>query len=236
MKKYWILCLSACLLILCGCIQQETPAAVLENASLSCENKEIFVDETASITYTITPSDINLEEENVHATGGTITLQDGVIQFQSEESGTFEIFLSKDDVKSNTLTITVKKHSSSDSQEKKDPSEEDSSTTAPIGDGTPHNAPMSVDQLIQNAKYYVDADTQVWVQGDLPQALIEDDNGKLQCVIYNEDHSQYIILHGNINVGNTHVAVLGTLSIDENGNYIIDVESVSPFTSTESSN
>ena len=235
MKKYWFLWLSACLVILCGCTQQETPAAVLESASLSCENEEIFVDETAMITYAITPSDVHLKNEDIYASGGTITLQDGVIQFQSEESGIFEIFLSKDDVKSNTITILVEKRPSSDAQEK-DQRKEDPSTTAPIEEGTPHNAPMSVDWLITNAKYYVDTDTSVWVQGDLPQALIEDENGKLQCVIYNEDHSQYIILHGDIGIGNMHVAVLGTLSRNENGKYVIDVDSVSPFTAMETTN
>lgn len=89
----------------------------------------------------------------------------------------------------------------------------------------PHNAPMSVDTLVENAEMYLDTDVEVWVQGDLPQSLLPDNQGKLQPVLFNEEHSDYMVLNGNISLGDCHVYITGTLTY--NGyNYVLNIHTI----------
>ncbi len=222
MKKQWLYLLVLGILMLCGCNNQSA-SEHLKSVSLTCDKEELLVDETATITYSITPAEIPLEQDCFYSNGGTITLQEDHLSFQSDVPGTYEIYCSKDDVQSNTITIVVAEKAVTI------PDEQDSSASPLISDGTPHNAPMSVDWLLENVDSYVDTKTQVWVQGDLPQTKVLDEYGELRGILYNDDHSRFIILQGEIPIGNCHAAIVGTLTANEKGQYILLVDSVKAF-------
>ena len=93
-------------------------------------------------------------------------------------------------------------------------------------EATPHNAPMRVDDLLKQASAYAGSGVQVWVQGDLPQSPITDENGELQTILWNDDHSRYLILKGEIKTGGCRAAIIGTMESDAQGRYVIYVDNI----------
>lgn len=224
MKKQMILWLCACVLILFGCQAEDSTTISLKSAVLSCDQEEITTTETAEITYKIDPESVRLDEDCFYANGGEITLQDNSILFQSKEAGTYEIFLSKDDIKSNTITIQViEKDSAADLTK---PSISDEAKDVEAQEVVPQNAPSNLDYFFENAQAYLDTSVPVWVQGDLPQAQIADEDGTMQTILYNDDHTRYVILKGEVDIGSCRAAVSGLLSKDANGHYVIDVDTI----------
>lgn len=224
MKKQMILWLYACVLILFGCQAKDPTTISLKSAVLSCDQEEITTTETAEITYKIDPENVELDKDCFYVNGGEITLQDHSILFQSSDPGTYEIFLSKDDIKSNTITIQVIEKDSAASLTK--PTINDDTEETPTQEAMPQNAPSNLDYFFENAQSYLDTSVPVWVQGDLPQAQIADEDGTMQTILYNDDHTRYVILKGEVDIGSCRAAVSGLLSKDANGHYVIDVDTI----------
>lgn len=227
MKKRTCLYLCAIIFLLWGCNQPKTEPT-LTSAKLSCERDQIEVDETLAITYALEPADAPVDADSFCLTGGSITLQDGKALYTCDKPGTYTIFFREGDVKSNTLTIQVHEPEVQPTQDANEQTEESPQTTTPITGNTPtpHNAPMNVDALLEQAAVYVDTGVQVWVQGDLPQAAITDANGELQQILWNDDHTRYILLNGEVNIGGCRASIVGTLTMDEQQRVVIQVDSV----------
>lgn len=220
MKKQIGICLSTIILLLCGCAGNNEENT-LTAATLSCEQDWVDAGEPLEIRYAIEPADAPLTKDSFSLSGGTITLQEGSAWFSSEEPGTYEITLSEGDVRSNTLTISVRTP-----EEQSEGTATEDTLPATDEEATPHNAPMRVDDLLKQASAYAGSGVQVWVQGDLPQSPITDENGELQTILWNDDHSRYLILKGEIETGGCRAAIIGTMESDAQGRYVIYVDNI----------
>lgn len=217
MKTNYLFLLLSVLMLSTGCQNNDEP----ETISLSCEDTEISTSEETTILYQTSLEDMEITEDLFTITGGSIDIENDEVLFSSDKEGTFKVYINTNDFTSNTITINVVKP-----KEIQDNSDESSDVV--VGDNnTYHNAPMSVDKLKESADYLYETKSQVWVQGDLPQSAMPDDEGNYHPVLWNDSHTDYIylILNDDISFGGCRVYIYGTLLFDGT-NYSINVDSI----------
>ena len=176
MKTNYLFLLLSVLMLCTGCHNNEP-----ETVSLSCEDTEISTTEETTILYQTSLKEMEITEDLFTITGGNIDIIDDAVLFSSDKEGTFKVYIDTDDFTSNTITINVVKPK--DTQNSSDESSNKNPDVVKGDDNTYHNAPMSVDKLKESADYLYETKSQVWVQGDLPQSAMPDDEGNYHGMI-----------------------------------------------------
>lgn len=116
---------------------------------------EYNIGQSASITIKTDPENYDIPENAYKSSGGTINVLDGQINFSSDSSGVFDVWIEDGDVKSNTLSFTVIDKSAAESAEQ--------NSAEPTTEATPE--PQEQDQQPQEqlvwipqsgSKYHID--------------------------------------------------------------------------------
>lgn len=227
MKK--LILIGTLVMLLTACSQTES----LEKIKLTAQAKETEISEKTEIKVETTPEDYELDKENfIVSNNGKITKRNNKYYFSASKKGTYKIQYKAQDGSSNTLTIKVveKEDTQQDEINNNETSKNNNSeaSAAASGQSTPQNAPSSVDKIIEYGNTYISTQQEVWVQGNIPQALLQDANGNMVAVMYNDTNSQYIILDGQVNVNSSRAVATGTLSFNGT-NYVLHLTSINPM-------
>lgn len=227
MKKLFLI--GMLILTLTACSQTEDS---LEKIKITAQAKETEISERTEIKVETTPEDYELDKENfIVSKNGKITKKNNKYYFSASKKGTYKIQYKDQDGSSNTLTIKVvepeetKKDETNNNTSTNNNSEANAATNA---QSTPQNAPSSVDKIIEYGNSYISTQQEVWVQGNIPQALLQDANGNMVAVMYNDSNSQYIILDGQVNINSSRAVATGTLSFNGT-NYVLHLTSINPM-------
>lgn len=90
----------------------------LSSIELSADTStEYDIGQSASITVKTDPENYDIPESSYKSSGGTINVLDGQINFSSDSSGVFDVWIEDGNVKSNTLSFTVVDNSVTESAE-----------------------------------------------------------------------------------------------------------------------
>lgn len=234
MKMKKLILIGTLILSLCACSKTEES---LEKITLTVPVKETEVAEKTEIKVETTPENYELDKDNfIVSNKGKITKKNKKYYFTASKEGTYKIQYKDSDNSSNTLTIKVvkaKEAQKEDTTQEETNSDTSSSTSnfeesAATEQQTPQNAPSSVDKVIEYASNYISTQQEVWVQGNLPQSLLQDADGNMVAVLYNDSNSQYIILDGQVNINSSRAVATGTLSFNGT-NYVLHLTSISPM-------
>lgn len=227
-------------LALCGCGSQE-----IESIRLSCDQKEVEPDETIQIEVQVEPDSIELSEDAFHATKDPDLKWDGeILRFRADEAGDYQITASQDGISSNTLILSVKEDTESSKEPEEaeetanqEASEDQEESTPAAQPSTPdesddeylvswsQNDPLRVDEVWQYGDVLVNTDQDVWVRGQLPQAIRDEEEG---MILWNEDQSVMIQIEDpdhQIQQGNQAITLVGPISKTDSG-YKITVKRV----------
>lgn len=93
---------------------------------------------------------------------------------------------------------------------------------------TVQDTSMSVDQVYADQSDLIANKTPITVDGILPEALVSNDSGKEEQVLWNEDLKEYIVLEGfTIPFGGCNAQVSGTLSRNAQGQLVLNMTYIS---------
>lgn len=230
-------------LALCGCGSQE-----IESIRLSCDQKDLEVDETIKIKVQVEPESIELSEDSFHATKDPDLDWDGeVLRFTADEAGDYQITASQDGVSSNTLILSVKedpktskeKEEADDEKTSKEPEEQKTEEESEVQNqpasseeteeeytvSWSQSDPLQVDEVWEYGNLLVNTDQDVWIRGQLPQTIRDEEEG---MILWNEDQSMMVQIEDPdhlIQQGNQSVTLVGPISKTDSG-YKITVKRV----------
>lgn len=94
----------------------------LESISISAnDSKEYDINTEIKITSETNPSDFKLSDEDYKcSSGGSINSDGNTAIFTASEAGDYEVWVEKDDVKSNALTITIVDKATEEAEKRKE--------------------------------------------------------------------------------------------------------------------
>ncbi len=85
-----------------------SPSESLEEAKLSADTSKAYdIKQEIQIKSTLTPSDYTVPDAAYKTSGGKIKISDGKIYFSADKTGTYEIWLDYEGIKSNKVEIKI---------------------------------------------------------------------------------------------------------------------------------
>ena len=220
--------LGAALVVMSGC------SGMLNSITLELEdNQELLTNKTILISVDTKPFDVKINPNSISITGGESWVENGYINFKATEPGDYQIFVAQNDVESNVLTIPVTGSSNPNapiiSQRPDDETSSDHNNDyeSPIDLNDPilDSEYFTVDQVYDHAGALIiqsKEGREIEITGDLPQAAMETENGEQGQVLWNTDHTQYIILEGfPVPFGSCAARATGLLSRNEAGELVL---------------
>lgn len=80
----------------------------LRSIELSADTSTTYdINQAVTVNMEVNPSGYDIPDSAYKSTGGSISFSDGILNFTSDSSGTFDVWVEDNDIKSNTLTFTI---------------------------------------------------------------------------------------------------------------------------------
>lgn len=214
-KKLLVACLFAGSAVLMGCQSNEN----LEIA-LADPDAQIKAGDTVSIRTNLSGFNARIDPNDISVSRGSESwVENGEIKFKSYTPGTYNLYVMRDGVQSNVLSIQVlDRNGHAVDSLNQSGSEEDLFDQIADGDK------VSVAQAIENKDTIISKKVSIVMEGYLPLSGQLDENGVETPVLYDESHSNYILLKGfDVPFGECTAEATGTLYENPRGQLVMQM-------------
>lgn len=205
LNKSLLILQTSSLLALSGCALFTGDSSKI---TLSSASETTGVNQPVAIEVKTSPTDQIVGYNAFSATGGELSLNNGVLQFSADKPGTYEISASQNDVTSNVLSIEVTGTSAGSSE----------------NNDSQNDSVLTISEFLVSPDNYTE--NPVTLSGFVSASAQDLGYGEPVYVLYNDDQSAYVVLDGDLNnISNASALVTGTIS--NNGyDYVLTIENI----------
>lgn len=205
LNKSLLILQTSSLLALSGCALFTGDSSKI---TLSSASETTGVNQPVAIEVKTSPTDQIVGYNAFSATGGELSLNNGVLLFSADKPGTYEISASQNDVTSNVLSIEVTGTSAGSSE----------------NNDSQNDSVLTISEFLVSPDNYTE--NPVTLSGFVSASAQDLGYGEPVYVLYNDDQSAYVVLDGDLNnISNANALVTGTIS--NNGyNYVLTIENI----------
>lgn len=193
--------------------------------SLADPNTAVHIGDTVSIKTNLSGFNSNIDPNDLNPSQGSEAwVENDQIKFKSNKPGTYSIYVMRDGVQSNILSIEVLNRDAISMNE--DTSSEQSSTgpEEDLMDQIHDGDRITVSQAIENKDLLMSKKVSIVMSGYLPLAGKLDAAGVETPVLYDESRSNYILLKGfDAPFGDCNAEATGTLYQDSTGQLVMQM-------------